>query len=129
MTALVIFHAIVVAVLAALAIQAIASRLATPALDRAPRARSCPKISVLIPARNEAERIERCVVNWASQQYPDFEVFVYDDDSSDATAAHVIDGTRGMPRVRLIRSGSLLERVARRTSCLSPASFARARGA
>jgi chlorobactene glucosyltransferase len=44
-----------------------------------------PLVSVLIPARNEAERIEACVDSFLDQRYSNFEIIVYDDDSTDAT--------------------------------------------
>ena len=44
-----------------------------------------PKVSVLIPARNEENNIERCVQSLLLQDYPNFEVIVLDDQSSDST--------------------------------------------
>ncbi len=45
-----------------------------------------PRVSVLIPARNEERNIERCVTSLLAQDYPDFEVLVLDDESTDRTA-------------------------------------------
>ncbi len=45
-----------------------------------------PRISVLIPARNEEENLNRLLPSLFSQDYPDFEVIVYDDASEDGTA-------------------------------------------
>lgn len=66
-----------------------------------------PRISVLIPARNEAGRIEACVRGWASQKYPRYEVIVYDDDSGDETAARALEAAGGAAHVRVIRGGPL----------------------
>jgi len=44
-----------------------------------------PSVSVIVPARNEAANIRRCVESLASQAYPDFEVVVVDDGSTDGT--------------------------------------------
>ncbi len=44
-----------------------------------------PPASVLICARNEAENIARHLPKVLEQEYPDFEVIVVDDDSSDGT--------------------------------------------
>ena len=52
---------------------------AVPAPDNAPR------ISVIVPARNEARNIRRCVECLLAQTYPDFELIVLDDRSTDAT--------------------------------------------
>ena len=44
-----------------------------------------PRVSVLVPARNEEANIERCVAALLAQDYPDFEVLVLDDESTDGT--------------------------------------------
>ena len=44
-------------------------------------------VSVLVPARNEAERISDCLDSLLRQNYSPYEIIVYDDDSSDGTAA------------------------------------------
>jgi len=44
-----------------------------------------PKVSVLIPARNEEKTIEKCLNSLLSQDYPLFEVIVFNDASSDRT--------------------------------------------
>ncbi len=50
-----------------------------------------PRVSVLVPARNEADRIDACVMSILACDYPAylFEVIVIDDFSSDDTAEHV----------------------------------------
>jgi chlorobactene glucosyltransferase len=45
-----------------------------------------PAISVIVPARNEARNIGRCVSALLAQTYTSFEVIVVDDRSTDATA-------------------------------------------
>jgi chlorobactene glucosyltransferase len=47
---------------------------------------STPKISVLIPARNEELSIGTCVSSMLDQDYANYEVIVLDDQSTDATA-------------------------------------------
>ncbi|MBV7329824.1 glycosyltransferase family 2 protein [Chloroflexi bacterium TSY] len=44
-----------------------------------------PSVSILVPARNEATNIGRCVSSLLFQDYPDFEVLVLDDHSTDET--------------------------------------------
>jgi len=48
-----------------------------------------PLVSVLVPARNEAGNIARCVRSLLAQSYPNFEIIVLDDNSEDGTAAIV----------------------------------------
>lgn len=43
------------------------------------------KVSVLIPARNEAENLRRLIPSLLEQDYDDFEIIIYDDDSDDGT--------------------------------------------
>jgi chlorobactene glucosyltransferase len=44
-----------------------------------------PSVSILVPARNEARSIEACVRSLCTQAYPQFEVIVLNDHSTDAT--------------------------------------------
>jgi len=48
-----------------------------------------PLISVLVPARNEEENIRACLDSLQQQDYPNFEILVLDDNSTDSTAAIV----------------------------------------
>lgn len=44
-----------------------------------------PKVSICIPARNEEDVIEQCVTSALKQNYPNYEVLVLDDQSTDGT--------------------------------------------
>ena len=44
-----------------------------------------PSVSILVPARNEADNIGPCIRSLQQQQYPDFEILVLDDHSTDDT--------------------------------------------
>ncbi len=73
----------------------------TPA-PRVPAAQ--PPVSVIVPAFNEAAVIERTVRSLAASAYPDFEVIVVDDGSTDDTAA-IIEGL-GLSGVRVVRQAN-----------------------
>jgi cellulose synthase/poly-beta-1,6-N-acetylglucosamine synthase-like glycosyltransferase/peptidoglycan/xylan/chitin deacetylase (PgdA/CDA1 family) len=60
-----------------------------------------PPVVVVVPAYNEAVGIERAVRSLATSDYPDFEVVVVDDGSTDRTA-EIVEGL-GLERVRVIR--------------------------
>lgn len=61
-----------------------------------------PLVSVLIPARDEEENIALCLESLKKQDYPNFEVLVLDDNSSDNTAAIVRRLAADDSRIRLI---------------------------
>ena len=48
--------------------------------------KSLPLVSILIPARNEADNIKRCVRSLLKQDYPNTEILVLDDNSDDSTS-------------------------------------------
>ena len=53
--------------------------------DQYPKASHLPRVSVLVPARNEERNIEACVSTLLAQDYTEFEVIVLDDQSKDKT--------------------------------------------
>lgn len=64
-------------------------------------------VSIVIPARNEAETIETVVTSILASTYAPFEVIVVDDRSTDATAALVARLAERDGRVRLVRGAEL----------------------
>jgi chlorobactene glucosyltransferase len=69
---------------------------------------SCPYISVCIPARNEERDIEGCVKSLLNQNYPNFEVIVVDDNSTDNTAKIVYSMTKQYPNLIFIAGAKLI---------------------
>jgi len=61
-----------------------------------------PAVSVLVPAHNEEAVIVRSVRAMLGMDYPDFEVIVVDDGSTDDTAG-ALGRLAGSPRLRIVR--------------------------
>jgi chlorobactene glucosyltransferase len=64
-------------------------------------------VSIVIPARNEEAEIERAVRSHLAQDYPDFEVVVVDDRSTDGTGALLEGLRREDSRLKVIAGGEL----------------------
>src|SRR5215472_2613490 len=102
-----IYQGVVTAILASLLLNTLNNlRLIHRPLLR-PVSKHGPLVSILVPARNEAQSIARCVVSLARQDHPRCEVLVLDDQSEDATAAIVERVARRYPQVRLLQGAAL----------------------
>ena len=66
-----------------------------------------PLVSVIVPARNEARNIERCVQSLLRTNYPAVEVIVVDDQSSDGTGELARAAGLGDNRLRVIDNSPL----------------------
>lgn len=62
-----------------------------------------PGVSVLIPAYNEEQVIANCVRAALAVDYPELEVLVLDDGSTDATVAKATEVGAGDPRLQVVR--------------------------
>ena len=62
-----------------------------------------PGVTILIPAYNEASVIATSVTAALAVDYPELEVLVLDDGSTDETAVRAADAARNDPRCRVIR--------------------------
>jgi hypothetical protein len=61
-----------------------------------------PRLSVVIAARDEAAAVEQALSSVLLQQYPDFEVVVVDDRSTDGTGAILDRMAEREPRLRVV---------------------------
>jgi chlorobactene glucosyltransferase len=61
-----------------------------------------PRVSVLVPARNESANIHACVESLLRQDYPNLEVIVLDDQSSDDTGPQLDRLALDYPQLRVI---------------------------
>lgn len=61
-----------------------------------------PRLSICVPARDEAHQIGECIRAALAQDHPDFEVVVVDDCSRDATAEAARQAGLGDRRIRVV---------------------------
>jgi len=98
-----------------------------PALRSDEPAQSSPAVSIIIPARNEAGNIARCLEGALNQRYAAYDVVVVDDGSTDATPHILRDYARRFAdRLRVV-AGRPLPRgwVGKCNACLHGAHHAR----
>lgn len=89
-------------------------------------ARNPPMVSVIVPARNEARNIERCVRSILSTTYPHIELVVIDDSSTDGTAELARKAANADPRVRIATNAALPEGwFGKQWACTTGAKIAR----
>ena len=71
----------------------------TPRLEMSPAKAKAPRVSVILPARNEEAYIGRCLQTLSSQDYPEFEVIAVNDSSEDATGDIIRRCAAADPRI------------------------------
>jgi len=76
-------------------------------LGQFPDPSHCPRVSLLVPARNEVRSIEGCARSLLAQGYPDFEVIILDDESTDGTGEILARLASEDKRLRVIRGQPL----------------------
>src|SRR5882724_5793014 len=66
------------------------------------------KVSIIVPARNEASNIGKCLNSLLSLEYPEFDITIVDDGSSDDTADIAREVSKHSKiKVQIIRNDSL----------------------
>lgn len=68
-----------------------------------PLPESPPHVSIIVPVRNEEATIDACVASLLAQDYPDFDITLIDDDSTDATPRLLAEWARRDHRVQVHR--------------------------
>ena len=66
-----------------------------------------PLVSIIVPARNEERNIRRCVEALLAQDYPNFEVLVLEDRSTDATPGILVSLSTPEPRLMVLAGAEL----------------------
>ncbi len=105
MLLILLYSALVIAGLLLLVV--LVNALTGPFLGSAPRPRSLPLVSVLVPARNEERALAATLESLCAQDYPYMEIVVLDDHSTDGTAAIIRNFSDRDRRLRLITGREL----------------------
>lgn len=104
MFTLVLISLVLLAVVLAVALFNVAT---APMLKKSISLQKRPRVSVLIPARNEEANIVACIEGFLSQNYDNFEILVLDDQSTDRTAGVIEKLSEQHPEVQAIRGEPL----------------------
>src|SRR5439155_25286096 len=72
-----------------------------------PLPESPPHVSIIVPVRDEEATIDACVASLLAQDYPDFDVTLVDDASTDATPRLLAEWARRDHRVQVHRVNHL----------------------
>ena len=71
----------------------------TPHISGSPKIDTVPKVSIILPARNEEAFIGRCLHTLTKQDYPNYEIIVINDSSEDATGEIIRKYAAQDPRI------------------------------
>ena len=78
-----------------------------PMLKSVNNYRHKPRVSVLIPARNEEANIGACIKGFLAQKYDNFEILVLDDQSTDQTGAIIKELSQQYAKIQAIQGQPL----------------------
>ncbi len=68
------------------------------------RVKSKPKVSIVVPARNEEETISKCLQSLLSQNYDNYEIIAIDDSSTDKTLSIISELSNKNPRLIVVKA-------------------------
>ncbi|HEX6291454.1 MAG TPA: glycosyltransferase family 2 protein [Herpetosiphonaceae bacterium] len=95
-------------VFVAIVVRDLRSASRVPLLEPQPQPPAClPTLTVIIPARDEADRIERCLAGLAAQKLPQIDIIVLDDNSTDGTAEIAGSFAGQLPGLRVLHGAPL----------------------
>jgi len=72
----------------------------TPYLDKFEKKKhNNPKVSIILPARNEEDFLPKCLDSLLEQDYPNYEIIVIDDSSEDSTGKIILDYSKNHSKI------------------------------
>ena len=75
----------------------------SPRLERIKNLKNTfPRVSIILPARNEERYIRRCIDSLIKQDYPDFEIVLVNDESSDKTLEIMNEYQNSYPDIKVL---------------------------
>ena len=80
----------------------IRSHKLTPRLNSGALCSDTPKVSVILPARNEEDYIGRCLQSLGGQDYPNYEIIAINDSSQDNTKDIILQHAKTNSRIILV---------------------------
>ena len=107
---MIILHTLILFVLAFCALMLIGNLIVFRGLRAANPPARPPLVSILVPARDEERNIRACVESLLAQDYPNWELFVLNDHSTDGTgeiAHRLFDGHAGKQNREIIQGEAL----------------------
>jgi chlorobactene glucosyltransferase len=81
-----------------------------------------PFVSVIVPARNEEDKVGRCLQSLAQQEYPHYEIVIIDDRSTDATGEIIAQLASQYPIIKPLRGAEAPPGWSGKTNALMQAS-------
>ena len=88
-------------------LRALRQRRALRSVLPAPRSGPGPSLAVVVPARDEAANIARCLTALSAQAGAGLRILVVDDQSTDETAVIAVSLAERDPRIRLLQAPAL----------------------
>lgn len=78
--------------------------------DIVPSDEASPKVSIIVPARNEQEKIEPALISLLKQDYPNLEIIVVNDRSTDSTGEILRNISSSYTNIKVITLSELPEK-------------------
>lgn len=102
-----IFFLIIILILSIILFTLLFNSIFGPFLSKKIKLSSTPKVSILIPARNEEQNITHCLEHIINQDYQNIEIIILNDESNDRTAELVQKMQNQYSSIKMINGQTL----------------------